>query len=37
MKLCAASVMARRPVAGTPPLIVREPFWEKNAATLAAS
>ena len=37
MNPCAASVIALRPIAGTPPLMVREPLGEKKAATLAAS
>ena len=36
MKPCAAAVIAGRPTAGGPPLMVSEPRSAKNAATLAA-
>jgi len=36
MNPCAAAVIAARPTAGEPSLIVSEPSGEKNAATLAA-
>jgi hypothetical protein len=36
MNSCAAAVMAGRPAAGTPPLMVSEPLAAKKAATCAA-